>query len=242
MAEVDATPKETAKYAFPDETVLEVEPDGNILKSLEYKCVSTGVTVKDAYAMKMCVQGKIHEKKLEKLGLSEDPSILALLERFMELEKPHRDKKRAEAEEKQNEYQARMAELKEKKETMSKEEYKQWQKERRAEHRFKIINGEEEPKPKRQKREQPDDGDDKTPYKCGLTGKILRGYHEVKAHLQSDEFAEKAAEYEEGCALCGFKSDDKEEVLQHYMSMAHFKRLHHLAYYGMDVSNWYIGQ
>eukprot|EP00929_Paragymnodinium_shiwhaense_P006499 TRINITY_DN10_c0_g1_i1.p1 TRINITY_DN10_c0_g1~~TRINITY_DN10_c0_g1_i1.p1 ORF type:complete len:335 (+),score=104.71 TRINITY_DN10_c0_g1_i1:75-1079(+) len=86
-----------------------------------------------------------------------------------------------------------------------------------------------------------DYSEDKTPYKCPVTEKTVYGYKELKAHMQSDEYAEAAIEYADGCDICGFKSEDQTEVLNHYLSQDHMARLHHLAYYGMDVSNYYIG-
>lgn len=242
MAEAaDTKEKEVAKYTFPEESVLAVEANGGLLKTLWYTCSSTGVTVKDAGAMLAHVNGKLHQKKLSQANLVEDPKVFALLEKYIELEKPHRELKKQEQESKGKEYMQKILEMKE---SMTKEEYKEHQKQKRDEKRARIASGEEEPRPKRTKTiiKTMEPWEDKTPYHCGATGKTLRGYKEVKEHMQSDEFSTAALEFLEGCAICGFKSDDKEKVLEHYLSMTHFKRLHHLAYYGMDVSNWYVGQ
>lgn len=237
--------KETAKYSFPEESSLEGEPNGAVLKTLEYKCVSTGVSVKDATAMLSCINGQRHKKKLESLDLEENNGIVALLEKYIELEKPHREQKKSEQTDKGREHMKKIIEFKE---SLSKEEYKEHLKKRKADRQARIDAGEEEPKPKRKKWGTDPVRpwlavfeEDRTPYRCGALNKTLRGYEEVKAHMQSEEFAEKAKEFEEGCALCGFKSDDKQKVLEHYTSMGHFKRLHALAYFGMDISNWYVG-
>eukprot|EP00929_Paragymnodinium_shiwhaense_P028855 TRINITY_DN1665_c0_g1_i1.p1 TRINITY_DN1665_c0_g1~~TRINITY_DN1665_c0_g1_i1.p1 ORF type:complete len:424 (+),score=148.76 TRINITY_DN1665_c0_g1_i1:64-1335(+) len=336
----------TAEYDLPSVEILDVEADAGLLKVLQYKCLACGVMQKDASALLAHVQGRSHSNRLKNKKLLDDETIVATLQDLMELEKPHRELKRQQIEDK-------LAEKNAEKKGMTKEEWLEMMEKKKEERRLKIEAGEEvDP-------EEPDEGGlrrgnrggrgrkrgrdgrgddrggrepklykydpvrcelfqidletpeqalehlssdefhgkadgygcaicaegtaedpefvngehwksqhhrekckrlwamnldptrfgirddfadyDRTPYHCGVTNKIVHGYIELKEHLQSDEFAEKCIPFQDGCELCGFNSSDRLKVMQHYLSVPHFKRLHHLAFYGMDVSGYYIG-
>eukprot|EP00929_Paragymnodinium_shiwhaense_P006501 TRINITY_DN10_c1_g1_i1.p1 TRINITY_DN10_c1_g1~~TRINITY_DN10_c1_g1_i1.p1 ORF type:complete len:335 (+),score=102.73 TRINITY_DN10_c1_g1_i1:74-1078(+) len=306
------------QYEIPESDTLEVEADGSLLGKLEYKCTSFGLVMKNASQLLNYINGRAHTKKLEFNNLTEDPDIKEKLEKLMELEKPHKEKK---GEEGRNKFKELMEKKKAERAAMTPEERAQKAQEAKEKKAARIAAGEEPPrkKPKNMKFEpvncystdtllhtphevrahfnsrafwdkaqnfgcpmcgegsaedaafiagdhwktrkhrmnctrihamglepgefgiRDDYAEDKTPYKCPITNKWVRGYKELKELMQGDEYAELAIEYADGCDICAFKSDDQDKVLNHYLSTDHCKRLHHLAYYGMDVSNYYVG-